>query len=315
MRILVVGAGAIGGYFGGRLLEACQDVTFLVRPKRAAELQRLGLTIRSCAGDIAFPNPPIIQAEDIRENFDVVLLSCKAYDLENAATSFAPAVGPNTSILPLLNGMRHLDYLDKRFGRDRVLGGRCLIAASLNEGREIVHLNNKHELSFGERDGTLSLRVTKIANAMDKVKFHVSVSREIIPDMWSKLVFLASLAGGTCLMRASIGDILQSPGGGDFLLGLIDECSSIAAGEGFPIPAASLDQTRRMLTETGSPLTSSMLRDMERNGPIEADHILGDLLQRADQSSASRNGFPLLRVAYAHAKAYELRRSRSLATS
>lgn len=315
MRILVVGAGATGGYFGGRLLEAGQDVTFLVRPKRAAELLRLGLTVRSSAGDIFFQKPPTILAEEISESYELVLLSCKAYDLEGAAASFAPAVGPDTNILPLLNGMRHLDYLDQRFGRDRVLGGRCLIAASLNEKREIVHLNDKHELSFGERDGTLSIRLTEIANALEKVKFGINVSREIIPDMWSKWVFLASLASGTCLMRATIGDILQTPGGGDFLLGLIEECSSIAAGESFPIPAASLNQTRRMLTETGSPLTSSMLRDMERNGPIEADHILGDLLQRADQSSASRNGFPLLRVAYAHAKAYELRRSRSLATS
>jgi 2-dehydropantoate 2-reductase len=308
MRILVVGAGATGGYFGGRLLEAGQHVTFLVRPKRAAELLRSGLRVRSRSGDMDFPNPPTILAEDIRETFDLVLLSCKAYDLEGAVASFAPAVGPDTHILPLLNGMRHLNYLDERFGRDRVLGGRCLIAASLNEEREIIHLNNNHELSFGERDDALSTRVTAIANAMDKARFTVRVSQEIIPDMWSKWVFLASLASGTCLMRASIGDIVSAPQGTEFLMGLVDECSSIAAAEGFPVKASSLEQTRNMLTGRDSTLTSSMLRDMERNGPIEADHIIGDLLLRATQAGLSTNGgVPLLHLAYTHLKAYEMR--------
>lgn len=234
MRILVVGAGAIGGYFGGRLLEAGQGVTFLVRPRRAAELRKDGLTVRSIAGDIFVPKPPAILAPEISEAFDLVLLSCKAYDLEGAMASFAPAIGQHTLILPLLNGMRHLDHLDERFGCDRVLGGRCLIAASLNEQREIVHLNDKHELSFGERDGTLSTRVNKIAQAISAARFDVRLSREIVPEMWAKWVFLASLASGTCLMRSSVGDILAAPYGADLLQGLVEECSSIAAVRGFP---------------------------------------------------------------------------------
>ncbi len=315
MRILVVGAGATGGYFGGRLLEAGQDVTFLVRPKRATELFRSGLTVRSRAGDMVFTNPPTILAEDVHKTFDLVLLSCKAYDLEGAVASFAPAVGPDTHILPLLNGMRHLDYLDERFGRDRVLGGRCLIAASLNEEREIVHLNDKHELSFGERDGTLSTRITQLADAMNNARIVVHVSREIILDMWSKWVFLASLASGTCLMRANIGDLLSAPHGVDLLLGLVDECSFIAATEGFPVRASSLEQTRKMLTDTGSSLTSSMLRDMEGNRPIEADHIIGDLLLRINQTSLLPNRFPLLRLTYTHLKAYEMRRTHTLSAA
>ena len=125
MRILVVGAGAIGGYFGGRLLQAGNDVTFLVRPKRASELASAGLVIKSSAGDVTLKGPPTVQADKLAETFDVVLLSCKAFDLEDAIKSFAPAVGPNTAIIPLLNGMLHLDVLDKKFGADRVLGGLC----------------------------------------------------------------------------------------------------------------------------------------------------------------------------------------------
>jgi 2-dehydropantoate 2-reductase len=162
MRTLVVGAGAIGGYFGGRLLEINRDVTFLVRPKRAAELATHGLKIRSPFGDVTLANPATVLAENLTESFDLVLLSCKAYDLEGAITSFSPAVGPGTVILPLLNGMRHLEILNERFGRERVLGGQCLIAAALTNG-EVVHLNDTHELSFGEQNGALSERVKTIA--------------------------------------------------------------------------------------------------------------------------------------------------------
>src|SRR6201996_6911129 len=159
MRILVVGAGAIGGYFGGRLLQAGEDVTFLVRPRRAAELASAGLVIKSPLGDVTLKNPPVVQADTIKEKFDVVLLSCKAYDLEDAITSFAPAVGPQTSIIPLLNGMSHLDTLDRKFGRDRVLGGLCAIAVTLNDKREVVHLQPMQSLGFGERDGKKSDRI------------------------------------------------------------------------------------------------------------------------------------------------------------
>src|SRR5712672_2918772 len=166
MRILVVGAGAIGGYFGGRLLAAGSDVTFLVRSGRAAELAGAGLVIKSPNGDLTLKNPPTVQADKLTEKFDVVLLSCKAFDLDDAIKSFAPAVGPRTAIIPLLNGMRHLDVLDKKFGRERVLGGLCAIAVTLNDKREVVHLQPMQSLTFGERDGKVSDRVRAIAEVL-----------------------------------------------------------------------------------------------------------------------------------------------------
>ena len=175
MRTLVVGAGAIGGYFGGRLMEINRDVTFLVRPKRALELAAHGLRIRSRFGDVTLANPATVLAENLKETFDLVLLSCKAYDLESAITSFAPAVGADTVILPLLNGMRHLEILNERFGRERLLGGQCLIAAALSNG-EIVHLNDTHELSFGEQSDALSDRVKAVAALMDGARFKAHAS-------------------------------------------------------------------------------------------------------------------------------------------
>src|SRR6185436_12330825 len=227
MRILVVGAGAIGGYFGGRLLQAGRDVTLLVRPKRASELAGAGLVIKSPNGDVTLKKPPTVQADKLSEKFDVVLLSCKAFDLDDAVKSFAPAVGPQTSIIPLLNGMQHLDVLDSKFGRERVLGGLCAIAATLNEQREVVQLAPMQSLGFGERDGGTSDRVGAISEVFAGGNFNGAPSEHIMQDMWEKWVFLASLAAATCLMRTSVGNILAATGGKDFLLGMLDECSAI----------------------------------------------------------------------------------------
>jgi 2-dehydropantoate 2-reductase len=302
MRILVVGAGAIGGYFGGRMLQAGCDVTFLVRAKRAAELADAGLVIKSPHGDVTLKNPPTVQASKLAEKFDTVLLSCKAFDLDDAINSFAPAVGPSTAIIPLLNGMRHLDTLDAQFGRERVLGGLCAIAATLNEKREVVQLAPLQSLSFGERDGKLSDRVRAIAAVIAKGNFDSLASETIVQDMWEKWVFLASLAASTCLMRTSVGNILAAPGGKDFVLGMLDECSAVAAAEGHAPRAPFLERTKGMLTAEGSQMTASMFRDIKAGAPVEADHVIGDLVARAD---AAKVPAPKLRTAYTHLKAYE----------
>ena len=305
MRILVVGAGAIGGYFGGRMLQHGADVTFLVRPKRATELADAGLVIKSPFGDVTLNNPPTVQADGLNETFDVILLSCKAFDLDDAIKSLAPAVGPDTAIIPLLNGMRHLDTLDQHFGRDRVLGGLCAIAVTLNDRREVVHLQPMQSLAFGERDGTMPDRVRAIAEVMDKADFGARTSDSIVLEMWEKWVFLASLAAVTCLMRASVGHVLASPGGIDFILGMLDECSAAASAEGHAPRPPYLERIRGMLTAEGSQMTASMFRDIKAGAPVEADHVIGDLVARADSAKVP---VPKLRTAYTHLKAYERQR-------
>jgi 2-dehydropantoate 2-reductase len=305
MRILVVGAGAIGGYFGGRLLQAGQDVTFLVRPKRASELASAGLVIKSPNGDVTLKNPPTVQADKLTEKFDVVLLSCKAFDLDDAIKSFAPAVGPQTAIIPLLNGMLHLNVLDKTFGRERVLGGLCAIAVTLNEHREVVHLQPMQSLNFGERDGKMSDRILTIAKIFDSGKFGSVASEHVVQEMWEKWVFLASLAASTCLMRSSVGNILASPGGKDFILGMFEECSAVASAQGHSPRAPFLERTRGMFTAEGSPMTASMFRDIKVGAPVEADHVIGDLIARGD---ATKLPLPKLRTAYTHLKVYEKQR-------
>jgi 2-dehydropantoate 2-reductase len=315
MRVLVVGAGAIGGYFGGRLLQAGRDVTFLVRPRRAAELADTGLIIKSPHGNVSLRKPPTILSENIGHPFDLVLLSCKAYDLEGAMDSFAAAVGPETMVLPLLNGMRHLDMLDERFGRSLILGGQCVIAATLDSQRAVVHLNDAHKLAFGERDGAMSDRIHHVASLLDDAGFDASLSDHIVQEMWEKWVFLATLAGVTCLMRAPIGDIVASPGGNELIRSLLEECRAIAEGAGHAPQAAFLEQARAALTAAGSPLTASMLRDVETNAPVEADHIVGDLLRRHRAVHPSGNQLSQLATAYVHLKAYETRRARTLSST
>jgi 2-dehydropantoate 2-reductase len=309
MRILVVGAGATGGYFGGRLLEAGQDVTFLVRPRRAAELAATGLVIKSSAGDVSIPKPRTVEAHELRPEYDLILLSCKAYDLESAMESFAPAVSEHVAILPVLNGMRHLDMLDARFGRERVLGGLCVISAVLEPGGRIAHLNDLHLLSFGERDGSHSERVEAIAAACKDAKFYSRLSEIILQEMWEKWFFIASLASLTCLMRATVRDIVAA-GGTELAHALVDESAAIAASQGFAPRARQLEKDRATVTAPESDLAASMLRDIERGGPIEADHMVGDLLRRGDAAGVAA---PLLKIAFTHLKAYEARRARESA--
>lgn len=306
MRILIVGAGATGGYFGGRLLQHGRDVTFLVREKRAAQLAQHGLSIRSATGDADLPSPPTVLASGLRAPYDLIVLSCKAYGLEQAMADMAPAVGPRTAILPLLNGMRQLDLLDARFGPERVLGGQCVIAATLDERGAIQHLNQSHSLTFGERNGQASERMQEITSALANCGFDARPSSTILQDMWDKWMFLASLAGITCLLRGSVGSITAAPGGSAATLALLEECRAVAEHSGHAPADATVQRARHVLTENGSTLTASMLRDLQQGHAIEADHVIGDMLARAH---SQRTAAVLLPVVYAHLKVYEASRA------
>jgi 2-dehydropantoate 2-reductase len=309
MRLLIIGAGALGGYYGGRLLAAKRDVTFLLRHRRVAELEKTGLLVKSQFGDLNLPSPPHVLAEEITAPFDAVIVACKAYDLAATMESFAPAVGPETAILPLLNGIRHLDQLAARFGEQHVLGGQCLISAALDPNGAVLHLNDTHTLAFGERDGSKSSRVDALSTTLSGANFDARASSEILQEMWEKWVFIATGAAITCLMRASVSDIVAA-GAADLTSALFEECAAISTREGFPPRAASNQRSLAILTKPESGIMASMLRDVERGAPTEADHILGDLLQRGGGEMAAQS---LLRIAYAHLKACESRRKREAA--
>lgn len=307
MRVLCLGAGGIGGYFAGRLAEhQAADVSFLVRPGRKAQLDRDGLRLESQLGSFTLMVDAVL-AEDIREPADIILLTCKAYDLDNAIAAIRPAVGANTGIVPLLNGISHLDTLNAAFGNERVLGGLAAIAITMQPDGLIKHLNDWGSITFGEQDGRMSPRVTALKAAFDKCAGVTAVaSPEIMQRMWEKIVFLSTLAGMTTLMRANIGEITRSPGGAGLVLDLLDRTAGISKAEGYPMPEDYMARNRALLDDSTSTLTASMLRDLERGGPVEADHIIGFLL---DKARAHGIDDTLHRVCYAHLKAYEQRRA------
>jgi 2-dehydropantoate 2-reductase len=305
MRILVVGAGAIGGFFGGRLLAAKRDVTFLVRERRAAQLARTGLVIKSKLGDVSLPPPPTVSAGALKGPYDVVLLSCKAFDLDGAMTSFAPAVGPETAILPLLNGLAHLDKLAARFAKSNVLGGQAAIALTLDPEGRILHLNDMLAISFGELDGSASSRVAALAAEFAAAGIQAGQSPAILQEMWEKWAFIATAGGITSLMRGTVGDIVAG-GGAPLVTALYEEICLIAAANRHPLRPPAAERARAMLTTAGSPFNSSMARDVEGGLPTEADHVVGDLLRRAKGGD-----YPVLKIAFAHLKTYEARRART----
>jgi 2-dehydropantoate 2-reductase len=303
MRILVVGAGAIGGYFGGRLVAAGQDVTFLVRPGREKELAEHGLTIHGASGYVHLERPKTVRAGTVASSYDLVLLSCKSFDLGSAIEALTPAVGPHSVIIPLLNGMKHMDVLDRQFDSSQIFGGLCTIHVTLNDSREVVQLQPVQSFIFGDREGKINDRVRAIANVIEAGNFNGSASEDIMQDMWEKWIFLASLATCTCLMRSSIGSILEVPGGRDFVTDVINECISVATAHGHAPRASFFEQKLPLLTTDGSTLTASMFRDVAAGLRVEADNIIGDLVARAHAASTA---VPMLRVAYTHLKTYEL---------
>ncbi len=302
MRTLVLGAGGIGGYFGGRLAEAGGDITFLVRPARAAGLKADGLVIASPLGDAKLAVKAVTAVE---VPADLVILSCKAYDLAGAIDAIRPAVGPRTTVLPLLNGLAHLDALDAAFGPERTIGGLATISVTMAADGSIRHLSPMSTVAFGERADGQRGACDAVAALLATASFQSQRSPAIIHAMWDKFAFITAASGITALMRANVGAIMAADDGERLTLALLGECGAIAAAAGCPVSEAMTAFATRILTREAG-FTASMLRDIEAGGPIEARHIQGDMIRRGEAL-----GLPttLLRVVYCHLQAYQARRA------
>jgi 2-dehydropantoate 2-reductase len=301
MRILIVGAGAVGGYFGGRLAQAARDVTFLVRPSRAKQLRQDGLRIISSHGN-AVVTPKLVTTEEIDTPYDVVFLSVKAYGLEAAMNDFAVAVGPETMIFPVLNGMRHIDLLAERFGEQAVIGGVCFVASEIDDEGRIVQLADFQRLVYGERNGQTTPRLQTLHATLQAAGFDARLSTDIMQAMWEKWVQLASLGAITCLMRGTIGEIVVAPGGADLSLKMLEESAAVATACGHKPSEALFARHAAAMMEPTSSLTSSMYRDLRKGAPVEADHILGDLIERGGKNGVAT---PLLKAAFVNLRIYQ----------
>ena len=312
MKILVLGAGAIGGYVGGRLQQAGSDVTFLVRPARQQALQRDGLVIRSKKGDATLPVKTVLGGAE-GGPYDVVIVTCKAYDLDSAIEAIAPAVGPETTVVPLLNGMNHIDRLVARFGAERVVGGLARIGVALSAEGTVLHTSPFAAISFGELDGGrdgAAARASLVAldEAVKKAGLDGGLHRRIVQDLWDKWIMLCTLAAMTTLLRGTVGDILESAEGQEIVLETVEECRKVAAAAGCDPGEKGMANVRGYLTQKGSMFAASMLHDLEKGGMVEADHVVGDMIARARKAGIAT---PNLRIAHAHLQAYLARRARN----
>jgi 2-dehydropantoate 2-reductase len=312
MRILIVGAGAVGGFFGAHLVKAGRDVTFLVRPGRAKQLVEDGLRVVStydpAQPEVHVPSPKTLQAGAIREPFDLLILSCKAYDLESSIGDFAPAVGPETAILPLLNGLSHLDVLDGRFGRRHVLGGDTTISTVKQPDGRILHLIPLDVLHFGDRDEPDGARIHRIAETLSVPGFTAELCPDILAAMWHKWVTISTAASATCLLRCTIGDLVAG-GQAPLVHQILAETSAISTAAGYPPPPEFLANAIEKFTRPGSLFTASMFRDISVNAPIENQQIIGDLLEHARRLGVAT---PIIDLVHAHLLCYEARREREL---
>jgi 2-dehydropantoate 2-reductase len=303
MRILIIGAGAVGGYFGARLASHGRDVTFLVRPNRAEQLRKSGLDLTSPHGNVQL-TPKLLLASELAaapQAFDLIVVSTKAYSLEAAINDFAPAVGPASMVMPLLNGYRHLDILIDRFGKEFVVGGSTRIVTDLDAEGHIHQFGPLHDMTYGELDLTITPRIQALDATMRDCGFPTTLAPNIFIAMWTKWCLISHLAATTCLLRGSVGAIAAAPGGPETVRAMLAECAAITAANGYPQEPAFLHKHELRMTEPGSALTASMFRDLQRGGPIEADHILGDFLARGAAKGVEA---PLLRATYAQLKVY-----------
>ncbi|HTE41701.1 MAG TPA: 2-dehydropantoate 2-reductase [Steroidobacteraceae bacterium] len=297
MRLLMLGAGGVGGYFGARLHEGGADVTFLVRAKRATLLRERGLRIYGVRGEFQIRPNLLISGESSNQAFDAVIVSCKAYDLDSSIDAIRPYVGATTLVLPLLNGLKHLDTLDAAFGKDRVLGGLAQVSTTIDANGDIKQITDTQNIFFGARSAAQDARAEQLETTLKLGGFEARLSRDILLEMWEKFVLLTSLAGMTCLMRGTVGEIAATQDGIQLMSRMLDDCAAVAKAAGNMPRDKYFSSIRGVLTQTGSPLAASMRRDLEAGGRTEADHIVGDMLKRADEAGIDS---PLLRAAYCH---------------
>jgi 2-dehydropantoate 2-reductase len=305
LKLLVLGAGGIGGYFGGRLAQAGADVTFLVRPRRREQLVRDGLRVQSPLGDFALQVKTVL-AEELRPGHDLVLFTCKAYDLDSAMDAIAPAMTGDTTVVPMLNGIAHLERLDARFGAARVMGGTCQINAMLRKDGTVLHADPLQRLIFGERDRSKSARAQAFAAELGRTPIDWKLSEDIEQEMWEKIVFLSALAATTCLFRANVREIMAATGGREAMERALAANVEIATREGHAPRPQAIEAAKKRLMDPEGQWSASMLRDMEGGGSVEADHVVGWMLARARRHGIDDT---VLSLAYTHLKAYEQRRA------
>ena len=293
MKILIVGAGGIGGYFGAKLIKVGADVTFLLRDKRQKLIQAQGLIVETPKENFMV-QPKSLTADQLEPIYDLIILAPKAFDLEDSLKSLVKA-STRGVLLPFLNGLSHMEVLDKQFGKSRVMGGVAHIATMITDTGAVKQLTDLNLLTVGPRAPEHEALAKEFIEFCKKADFDSAYNENIDQVLWDKWVFLATLASMTTLCRGSVGDIVATPYGQELTLAMYEECCSIAKASGQAIGDIPKGKAIEMLTKVGSPFTASMLRDLISGQKTEHEHILGQMIGKGAQAGM---GCQLLKMAY-----------------
>lgn len=304
MRVLVVGAGAVGGYFGALLADTGADVSFLVRPQRRDALVQHGLRLQRAAEPARSLAVRAVTKGELSGSWDLVLLAVKGTALEGAVADIAPAVRAGTLVLPLLNGVGHVTRLREGFG-NRVLGGVAVVATSQDEDGTIRQLVPGGSITFGALDGVRSTEIDAVAALFDRAAFTNTVSDTIEQDMWEKWLFMAAGGAATVLLGGPVGAIVSVPDGLTTVEAVLSEGLAVLEAAGHPARDAAVASTSSVLTATDSPFTTSMYRDFAAGRSTEVETILGDLVDLAADLGVPA---PLLMAAAVRLRVHEATR-------
>ncbi len=280
MNILVFGTGGVGGYFGGRLAEAGQDVTFIARGTHLAAIREHGLRVESIAGDFTIHPAKATDTPAEAGIPDVVLLGVKAWDVPAAAKALQPVIGPRTFIVPLQNGVTAPDELAAVLGRERVLGGLCRISALVGEPGVIRHVGVEPCIAFAELDGQETERVETLRAAFETCKgLTVEVPTDIQAALWSKFLFIASISGVGAVTRQPAGVFRATPESRALLIAALEETAAVARARGINLPKDAVQTTLAFIDNTPPVIIASMQRDIMQGKPSELESQSGAIVR------------------------------------
>ena len=280
MRIAVMAAGAVGGYFGARLVQGGHEVAFVARGRQLEALRGRGLRVESPLGDVHLADVQVTDDPARIGAVDLVLFSVKLWDTLEAAQAVKPLLGADTAVVSFQNGVVKDDILRQALGAGHVIGGLCYIAATIAEPGLIRHSGTLQKLVFGEYDGSLSPRVRQFRDACAGSGIDTEVSSQIEQAIWEKFVFLVGLSGTTSLARTPIGPIRSHPRSRSFLHDVMEEVVQVARAQKVPLPPDYADQRLAFTDTVPAGMTSSMHHDLEQGNRLEVPWLSGDVAGR-----------------------------------
>ena len=278
MRIAFVGAGGVGGYFGGRLLAAGENVTFIARGAHLAALGQSGLQIESPKGNLHLTGVHATADPSSIGTVDVVLLTVKMYDLDEAAASIRPLVGADTAVITLQNGVEAVDIVSQHVGRPHVVGGVAYVAAVIDAPGLIKH-TSLDSLIFGELDGRRSARLVALAAACQRAGFGARVSTDIDVDLWAKFARLSVFSGMTAVTRSPMGVLRSDPDLYAMLQAACEETIRVGRARGVGLPDTLMGEILQMVQTLPYEAKASMLEDLERRNRLELPWLSGAVVR------------------------------------